>query len=188
MDRTPVSLLERIRTTAASADWARFVRLFAPVILQVARRSGLQNADAADLVQDVLLVLSQRMRDFQYDQSRSFRAWLRVVTLNKLRENLRRKSLSTKQAYGDLLDQVATDDPTDFTDEEEYREMIAARALHFMQAEFSPTTWRACWEHVVSGRKAAEIAAELGISEGAVYAAKCRVLQRLRQELDGLLD
>jgi RNA polymerase sigma-70 factor (ECF subfamily) len=57
-----------------------------------------------------------------------------------------------------------------------------------MRAEFESSTWTACWEHVVSGRSAADVAAELGISEGAVYVAKCRVLRRLRQELKGLLD
>jgi RNA polymerase sigma-70 factor (ECF subfamily) len=57
-----------------------------------------------------------------------------------------------------------------------------------MQAEFSPKTWKACWEHVVAGRPAAEVAAELGISVGSVYVAKSRVLSRLRQELEGLLD
>jgi RNA polymerase sigma-70 factor (ECF subfamily) len=57
-----------------------------------------------------------------------------------------------------------------------------------MQAEFSAATWKACWECVVEGRPAAEVAAELGISENAVYLARCRVLRRLRRELDGLLD
>ena len=57
-----------------------------------------------------------------------------------------------------------------------------------MQEEFQPTTWKACWEFVVNGRPAAEVAAELGISENAVFIAKCRVIQKLRLELDGLLD
>jgi RNA polymerase sigma-70 factor (ECF subfamily) len=57
-----------------------------------------------------------------------------------------------------------------------------------MQAEFAETTWRACWESAVGGRPAAEVAAALGISVGAVYVAKSRVLGRVRQELAGLLD
>jgi RNA polymerase sigma-70 factor (ECF subfamily) len=57
-----------------------------------------------------------------------------------------------------------------------------------MKADFQPTTWKACWEYVVADRPPAEVAAELGISVGAVYVAKSRVLNRLRQELQGLLD
>ena len=57
-----------------------------------------------------------------------------------------------------------------------------------MQAEFRPTTWKACWEHVVAGRAAAEVAAQLGITVNAVYLAKSHVLARLRQEMAGLLD
>ena len=57
-----------------------------------------------------------------------------------------------------------------------------------MQAEFAPGTWKACWEHVVMGRPAAEVAAELGLALGSVYVAKSRVMSRLRQELQGLLE
>jgi RNA polymerase sigma-70 factor (ECF subfamily) len=63
-----------------------------------------------------------------------------------------------------------------------------ARALEIMQAQFQPATWKACWEHPAVGRAAAEVAAELGTSEGAVYVATHRVLRRLREELEGLLD
>ena len=72
--------------------------------------------------------------------------------------------------------------------EAEYRQYLAGRALAVMRTEFQPTTWMACWECVVHDRPAAEVAAELGLSVGAVRAAKFRVLTRLRQELDGLLD
>ena len=66
---------------------------------------------------------------------------------------------------------------------------VAARALLVMKRDFEPATWKACWEVIVSGRPAAEIAAELGLSVAAVYAARYRVLHRLRQEiLQGLLD
>src|SRR5581483_587247 len=72
--------------------------------------------------------------------------------------------------------------------EHEYRQKLVARALELMRAEFQPTTWRACWEHVVSNRPAAEVAAELGMTVGAVYVAKGRVLRRLREELAGLWE
>ena len=79
-------------------------------------------------------------------------------------------------------------EPDDDLGETEYREFLVSRALEVMQAEFQPTTWKACWEHVVAGRPAADVAGELGITPNAVYLAKARVLRRLRAELDGLLE
>jgi RNA polymerase sigma-70 factor (ECF subfamily) len=72
--------------------------------------------------------------------------------------------------------------------EEEYRQHLVGRALQLMQADFQPTTWKACWELVVAGKPAPRVAAELGITTGAVYAAKFRVLSRLREELRDLMD
>jgi RNA polymerase sigma-70 factor (ECF subfamily) len=72
--------------------------------------------------------------------------------------------------------------------EEEHRRYLVRRALELMQGDFQPTSWKACWEHTVNARPAADVAAELGISENAVYIASCRVLRHLRQELAGLLD
>jgi RNA polymerase sigma-70 factor (ECF subfamily) len=70
--------------------------------------------------------------------------------------------------------------------DDEFRAHLARRALQVMQTDFQPTTWKACWECAALGRPAAEVAAELGLSVNAVYAACFRVLGRLRQELRGL--
>ena len=72
--------------------------------------------------------------------------------------------------------------------DEEYRRHLVGRALEVMKAGFEPATWQACWECVVNDRSAPEVAAALGMSAGAVRAAKFRVLARLRQELAGMLD
>jgi RNA polymerase sigma-70 factor (ECF subfamily) len=65
---------------------------------------------------------------------------------------------------------------------------VIQRALKIMQTDFEPTTWKACWEYVVNQRPVKSVAQELGISVSKVYVAKSRVLTRLRQELQGLLD
>jgi RNA polymerase sigma-70 factor (ECF subfamily) len=72
--------------------------------------------------------------------------------------------------------------------ETEYNQCLACRALTIMRSDFRESTWKACWETVVAGRCAAEVAAELGLTVGAVHAAKFRVLDRLRQELQGMLE
>jgi len=72
--------------------------------------------------------------------------------------------------------------------EAEYQQHLVGQALRIMRTDFQETTWKACWETLVAGRPAAEVAAELGLSENAVFVARCRVLRRLREELAGLLD
>src|SRR5262245_42516887 len=95
---TPPSLLERLRRPADTEACSRFVELYAPLLLHWARGTGLQQADAADLVQDVFTLLIQKLPEFNYDRHGSFRGWLRTVTLNKWRERRRRATLPTAAA------------------------------------------------------------------------------------------
>src|SRR5882762_1277502 len=103
MDTTSISLLERLRQPAHEEAWARFVNLYTPFIYYWARRVGLTSEEAADLVQDVLTVLVQKLPEFQYDPEKSFRGWLRTVTLNKWRENRRRVGVVVSQASDSTL-------------------------------------------------------------------------------------
>ncbi|HEY2154472.1 MAG TPA: sigma-70 family RNA polymerase sigma factor, partial [Isosphaeraceae bacterium] len=80
------------------------------------------------------------------------------------------------------------DPPGRAFEEAEYRRRLVLRALQVMKTDFQPATWRACWENVVDGRTAGDVARELGITINSVYLAKARVLRRLHLELDGLLD
>lgn len=184
MTITPISLLERLKRPVDQSAWSRFVDLYSPLIYSWGRQVGLQDTDAADLVQDVFSVLVRKMPEFAYDEHGSFRGWLKAVTLNKWRENGRRASGRVGQP---LPEAVATQESEAFW-EVEYRQHLIGQALRVMQTDFEPKTWRACWALVVEGRPAAQVAEELGISVGTVYAAKCRVLARLRQELVGLLN
>lgn len=186
MDSTSPSLLERLRRPAEAESWSRFVKLYTPLIHTWARRAGLREADAADLVQDVFIVLVRKLPDFTYEPGKSFRAWLKTVTLHKYRERRRRRAVP--MVGGDaLVEEAAAPDAEAFW-EAEYRQHLVGRALHLMQAEFQPSTWKACWAQIVEQKPAAVVAKELGLTPGAVRAAKFRVLCRLRQELAGLLD
>jgi RNA polymerase sigma-70 factor (ECF subfamily) len=186
MDSTPVSLLQRLQGPAIGPKpWQQMVQLYTPLLHGWARRLGLQDADAADLVQDVMLHLFRKLPTFPYDPGKSFRAWLSVVLVNKWRENARRRAPAAGRDA--LLKDVAVPDPLTALAEDEYRQQLVGRALQIMQADFQPTTWRACWALVVEGEPAAAVAARLGVTLQAVYQAKSRVLHRLRNELDGLL-
>jgi len=188
MTQTPVSLLDRLRQPFAAEAWARFVALYTPLIYGWGRRMGLQEHDTTDLVQDVFVTLLEVMPTFAYDRQGSFRRWLRTITLNKWRNALERAAHPVGQARADALDRLASDDELEARWEAEYQQHLANRALHVMRADFQESTWKACWEVVVARRPAGEVAAELGLTVGAVYAAKFRVLDRLRQELDGMLE
>jgi RNA polymerase sigma-70 factor (ECF subfamily) len=190
MHTTPVSLLLRLHRPSAEPEaWPKFVELYTPLLYACAQRLGLRAQDAADLVQDVFTVLVQKLPQFDYQPGKSFRTWLWTVTINKYRENRRRTHAAPPLAIpGVPLENLAAPDLPDALEEAEYREYLVSRALQLMQADFRPVTWKACWEFVVHGKPAAEVAAELGISVKAVYMAKFRVLRRLRQELQGLLD
>jgi RNA polymerase sigma-70 factor (ECF subfamily) len=188
MQDTPVSLLERLRRPGEQAAWDRFVELYTPLLCDWARRLGLQESDAADLVQDVLTVLVEKLPQFVYDRNKSFRGWLWTVTVNKCREKQRRQAANPLPPQTEALQVVSIPDPAEAVGEEEYRQYLVRRALEVMRIEFQPATWQAFWECVVNERPATDVAGELGLSENAVYLAKGRVLRRLRRELDGLLD
>jgi RNA polymerase sigma-70 factor, ECF subfamily len=187
MHTTSASLLEQLRCPGEQRAWSRFVRLYTPLLYHWARRLGLPPEDTADLVQEVFVALVPRLPEFVYDRRKSFRAWLRAVALNRWR-NLLRRRCPTPGGGDEALAQVEAPDGFVAFEEEEYRQYLVRRALRLMQAEFQPVTWKACWEYAIVGRPAEEVAQELGITVNAVYLAKSRVLARLRQELERLLD
>jgi RNA polymerase sigma-70 factor (ECF subfamily) len=184
MQTTSASLLRRLRLPDQPEAWAQFVRLYSPMLYTWARHLGLQHADVADLVQDVFTTLVQKLPTFSYDNHKRFRGWLWTVTRNKWREKHRRRALPLD--HDQPLEALATADG-DSLEEAEFRRHLLARLVPAMQDRFHPATWQAFQEHVVEGKPAAQVAAELGLSVAAVYKAKLRVLNRLHQELADLI-
>ncbi len=186
---TQASLLVRLRDPGDSEAWRQFVRLYAPVVYGYARRRQLQDADAADLTQEVLRNVMTAARRLDYDPARgSFRAWLFTVTRNKLidlRERQRRGQGAGGSSAGEVFDrQPAREDETVW--DEEFRRHLFTTAADQVRAEFEEATWSAFWQTAVEGKKPAEVAAELGLSVGAVYVAKSRVQARLKQRVNEL--
>jgi RNA polymerase sigma-70 factor (ECF subfamily) len=188
MDSTSFSLLLRLRQPGDRAAWERFVDLYTPLLFHWAMRLGLQEQDAADLVQDVLLALLHKLPDFQYDPAKSFRAWLRTLAVNKYRDSQRRRAAALHGGQSADLADLAVPDAAEAVWQAEYQRHLLGQAVRLMQSDFQPTTWKVCWALIVEGRPGAEVAAQFGLSLDAVYAARSRVLRRLRQELQGLLD
>jgi RNA polymerase sigma-70 factor (ECF subfamily) len=188
MNPTPVTLLQRLCRQPDPETWRRFVDLYSPLLHRFALRIGVPSSDAADLVQDVFVALVPLMASFQYDPSNSFWRFLTTILRNKWRDRLRAAAVRPVVVGSDQLPEPADEcDPAEVLGREEYQRMLVGRALQLMQSEFEATTWRACLEHGVNGRPAAEVAAELGVTVNAVYLATSRVLRRLRTDLRDLM-
>jgi RNA polymerase sigma-70 factor (ECF subfamily) len=187
MESTSASLLDQLRRPGNELAWQRFARLYTPLLLKWARRLGLRSHDAADLVQEVFAVLVRKLPEFHYDRHKSFRAWLRTIAVNKWHDLQRRPSLPV-QSDPAVLAQLVAPDGDDVFEGAEYEQYLVSRAMKMIRADFHPTTWQAFLEHGVRGRSAAQVAAQLGLSTGAIYSARFRVMDRMRQVLQGLLD
>ncbi len=186
MVTTSLTLLERLQNEQDIEAWQHFVDLYTPLVYRWVCRTGIPSHSTADLVQDIFVILLRSLPRFEYDPARSFGAWLRTTTLNRCRDHLRRRQHLTVTMSSET-EPTAPDD-LDGLFEEEYHTYLARRALDLMQTHFEFATWKACWETVVEGRRARDVAQELGISENAVYIARGRVLRRLRDELDDLWE
>ncbi len=189
MTTTSESLLFRLQDQNSPDDsaWQQFVRIYTPLIFYWARKTGMAQSDASDLVQDVLTLVIQKLPDFKYDSSRSFRGWLRTVTLNKYRELYRRKSSRLMTASESMLENLAPIAVAESTWDIDYARLLVARAMEMMQKDFAEGTWEALklvMNQVYSVDEAAE---ETGVSAWTIYSAKARLMKRLREELDGLL-
>jgi RNA polymerase sigma-70 factor (ECF subfamily) len=186
MSSTSISLLERLRQPHDAAAWSRFVQLYTPLLHEWACRTGLQEADVADLLQDVFTVLVRELPALQYRPGGSFRSWLRTILLNRWRE-LRRRHQPTLLTSDRLAVVPAVADPP-LPDEVEEQRHLLRNTLVMLRSEFEATTWEAFRETMLRSRSIAEVAARLGLTANAVYIARSRVLKRLREELAGLLD
>jgi RNA polymerase sigma-70 factor (ECF subfamily) len=191
---TSASLLVRLRDGHDADAWGEFVRLYAPVVYGFARKRGLQDADAADVMQDVLRSVSAAVGRLDYDTQRgSFRGWLYTVARNKIFNFLDRRRRQVV-ADGDsgtrqrLAEQAGPEIDLAGEWDLQYERRLAALAMETVKREFQPATWRAFLLTAVDGKSAKEAGEAVGLSPGAVYVAKSRVMARLREEVRRLQD
>jgi RNA polymerase sigma-70 factor (ECF subfamily) len=187
---TRFSLVARLRDVRDAEAWAEFVELYAPLVYRLARRHGLQDADAADLTQDVLRAAVAALPRFAYDPGRgTFRGWLFTVARNRLRQ-LARARRRQPQTGGGAADEVLSRQPLPEEDawEREYQERLFEWAAERVRGQLRPSTWQAFWRTAVEGQDVREVGAALGMSPGAVYIARTRALARLRAEVRRVED
>ena len=192
MNPTSLSLLDRLKTARPDAsDWNRLQEVYLPLIQRwLGRVPGLGD-ESADLAQEVLVVVFREVPRFDRQHQGSFRAWLRQVTVNKIR-NYRRKRYRRPAVGLDPADSFLERlcDQNDNLAREwdlDHDKHVVEKLLAVVQRDFTPVTWEAFQRFGVEDVPAGRVAEELGISENAVILAKSRVLKRLREEAGDLL-
>jgi RNA polymerase sigma-70 factor (ECF subfamily) len=156
------------------------------------RKAGLQDADVADVRQEVFLSVARKIGDFHRDRAGdTFRGWLHRITQNKLHDHERKRRAGPAAGGARSQEQLrqqpaAPEDPNEAGAEE--TGILYRRALELLRDEFAERSWRAFWRVVIDGEKPRDVAAELGMTANAVYLAKGRVLARLREEFAGVIE
>jgi RNA polymerase sigma-70 factor (ECF subfamily) len=185
---TRPSLLARLRDPRDEPAWEEFVAIYTPLIDRVARSRGLQDADVADLTQDIFRSVAIDRWDF--DPARgSFRGWLfriaRNLAINLLTARRRQAQGSGDSDVLERLHQLPAPEAEETVlFDAEYRRGLFHRAAERVRGEFRDSTWQAFWSTGVEGREARDVARELEMSVGAVYIAKSRVMARLRSVIE----
>jgi len=190
---TSSTLLSRVRSKDPDA-WQRLVHLYSPLVYRWCRRAGLQEADAADVGQEVFKSVARAIDDFRHDtQGASFRGWLRTITGNKIRDFARRQRPGMEGAGGSdayaQLQEIPEDsgDESNDPDAPDDQMLVLRRAIELVLAEFTDETRQVFLRVVVDGHAPADVARDSGISVNAVYLAKSRVKRRFREEFEGLV-
>lgn len=185
---TSHSLIARVKDLTDGAAWTEFLGIYRPVVYRLARNRGMQDADAQDVTQRVFLAISQAIDGWEPGADRPpFRAWLVTVTRNAITKALSRNPPNAgagTSSLMELLEAQPSDDPQTTAEFVlEGRREALRWASEQIRAEFSETTWMLFWQTAVLGMSVAEVAVATGRSAGAIYMARFRVLQRMKQKV-----
>ena len=192
---TSYSLIERVALRDEQA-WNRLAELYVPLVMKWSQNAGLDEAEAADISQEVFQVVAARIGDFFVPQGElrkrgQFRAWLRQITRNKLGDLIRRKKRQETATGGSGSHWSRIPDPDSTSDDEDSVEDHAelfATCLRLIKTDFNTSTWQAFFRVTVEEQPITVVAENLGLTVKAVRQAKYRVLKRLREEFRDLLD
>jgi RNA polymerase sigma factor (sigma-70 family) len=190
---TRASLLIRLRNPQDEAAWTEFVNLYGPLLYGYARKQGLQDADAADMGQEVLIAVAGAIGRLEYDpRCGAFRNWLFTILRRKLMN--RRESLAQRnRGSGDtamhrLLEQCEAPADLEAEWEAQWQRRLVAWACDEIRRQVADATWQAFWKTSIEDLPGQQVAAELGLSVAAVYQARSRVLARMRQLIQSVQE
>lgn len=187
---TNESLIVQVRDPSNRAAWDQFEQLYRPVIFRIARAKGLQHADALDLVQQVLISVSSAIDRFdKQHQGSRFRNWLGRITRNAILKALTRRPRDRASGGSDVLDvlsEIPADPETEALINLEYRRELFQRAAQQVRSQSQEVTWLAFEMTELQQISIERTSALLQISTGSVYAARSRVMRRIRNTIEKL--
>ena len=183
---TRASLILRLRNAEDMSAWEEFTEIYEPVVFRVARRRGLQAADAENLVQEVLLSVAQSVsRWVERDDRGSFHAWLLRIAHNEAVDMLSQRATRSPGKDGEqgqkLLDATSVRNDISSLIEREYERELFRMAAERVQQVVSPQTWQAFRLTEVEGQSVQQAAATLGTSTGHIYVSRSRVMARIKE-------
>lgn len=190
---TRLSLLSRLRDVDDHASWQKFFDTYWQLIFNVARRAGLNEAEAQDVVQETVIAVARQIPDFRYDRAQgSFKSWLLTITRRRIADHLRKRHYQ----YGgqpvlreERLDtaveanQVHADSGLERIWEEQWQEHVLETALARVKKGAQPLQFQMFHLHVIKGLKVEQVAERLGVKGAEVYWAKYRLGARLKKEM-----
>lgn len=189
---TKTSLILRLADHHDQDAWQEFESVYRPVIYHAAQQRGLQHADAEDVVQQVLASIARALQARPHDSRRAqFRTWLFRVIQNSVLNHVQRRRPdrgSGRTSVLDQLTQVANPDQESELLAAEYQKSVFRWAAEKIELEFHPETWRAFWLTMVEGYSCETAARELNKEVGSIYAARSRVVRRLRKKIEEFDD
>jgi RNA polymerase sigma-70 factor (ECF subfamily) len=193
LPQTRNSLLIRLREHSSDA-WVEFLEVYEQAIYSYARRRGLQDADAWDVTQEVLAAVETKVESWQHDPAKGkFRGWLFRVARNIAVDKI---NLQSKRAAGSgdtFVAQMLAEHP-DKPDADttlfwnSYRRKLLHWAADQVKSDFKEASWKSFWLTAVEGQKPEDVAQQLGLSVGSIYAAKFRIVSRIRKIVSKLDD
>jgi len=198
---TRASLLERLKDLGDQTSWNRFYETYHDLIFSVARRAGLNEAEASEVVQDTLISVAKKMPEFTYDPAKdSFKGWLLTVVRWRIRDQLAKRSADAPKQSSLSQGQQEQDTRTATVDrvpdpakpalegiwDEEWDSQLLQTALARMKRQVQPQHYQIYHLHVVLGQSPREVARSLGVNTAQIYLAKHRVGNLLKKEIQRL--
>ncbi len=187
---TSKTLLFRIRDTDDDDAWKLFAEIYGPLLFRYFRGRGLNESDASDVLQMVLVAVARAIRNFEYNPSTgTFRSWLYTVARSKLNTFFSKDAKKPIPIGQSEVARISESHGAEETEDEsdwdrEYRRRVFEWACDRVRDEFKEPTWKAFWGTAVEGRSASKVAEDVGMKPGAIYTARSRVTARLKREVD----
>ena len=187
---TSTSLLKSLANPEDQVAWSRFAKTYTPLIHYWLGTLRVTGSDADDVTQNILVYVAQKMQDgFVYDTTKNFRGWLHVVSKQRALNYFRDQANANKYGYAcQRLESEDPNNPIGAFESREYARIVSAQLLQLISSEFEASTIEAFRMQVIDEKSPSKTAECLGMTKNAVVKSRSRVLRRLREYGQGMIE